>query len=81
IVAQARAAQARYGFRNFKLKGGVLRGEQEIEAARALKEAFPEAGITLDPNGGWLLQDAIRLCRDMQGVLAYAEDPCGAEGG
>ncbi|MDY0978063.1 enolase C-terminal domain-like protein [Massilia sp. CFBP9012] len=81
IVAQARAAQKRYGFKNFKLKGGVLRGEQEIEAARALKEAFPQAGVTLDPNGCWLLQDAIRLCRDMKGVLAYAEDPCGAEGG
>ena len=81
IVAQARAAQARYGFRSFKLKGGVLRGEQEIEAARALKEAFPQAGVTLDPNGCWLLQDAIRLCRDMKGVLAYAEDPCGPEGG
>ncbi|WP_208279201.1 enolase C-terminal domain-like protein [Massilia oculi] len=81
IVAQARAAQKRYGFKSFKLKGGVLRGEQEIEAARALKEAFPQAGITLDPNGCWLLQDAIRLCRDMKGVLAYAEDPCGPEGG
>ena len=81
IVAQARAAQARYGFKSFKLKGGVLRGEQEIEAARALKEAFPQAGVTLDPNGCWLLQDAIRLCRDMKGVLAYAEDPCGPEGG
>ena len=81
IVAQARAAQKRYGFKSFKLKGGVLRGEQEIEAARALKEAFPQAGVTLDPNGCWLLQDAIRLCRDMKGVLAYAEDPCGPEGG
>ena len=81
IVAQARAAQQRYGFRNFKLKGGVLRGEDEIEAARALKEAFPQARITLDPNGGWLLDDAIRLCRDMGDVLAYAEDPCGPEAG
>ena len=81
IVAQARAAHQRYGLKSFKLKGGVLRGEQEIEAARALKERFPDARITLDPNGGWLLQDAIRLCRDMKGVLAYAEDPCGAEGG
>ena len=81
IVAQARAAQKRYGFKSFKLKGGVLRGEQEIEAACALKEAFPQAGITLDPNGCWLLQDAVRLCRDMKGVLAYAEDPCGPEGG
>ena len=81
IVRQAEAAQARYGFNDFKLKGGVLRGEEEIEAVRALHERFPEARVTLDPNGGWLLKDAVRLMRDMRGVVAYAEDPCGAEGG
>lgn len=81
IVRLAEAAQARYGFQDFKLKGGVLRGEEEIEAVRALHERFPEARITLDPNGGWLLKDAIRLMRDMHGVVAYAEDPCGAEEG
>jgi glucarate dehydratase len=81
IVRLAEAAQQRYGFQDFKLKGGVLRGEEEIEAVRALHERFPEARITLDPNGGWLLKDAIRLMKDMHGVLAYAEDPCGAEEG
>ncbi|TBU96359.1 glucarate dehydratase [Phytopseudomonas dryadis] len=81
IVRQAEAAHARYGFNDFKLKGGVLRGEQEVEAVRALAERFPEARVTLDPNGGWLLREAIGLCRDLHGVLAYAEDPCGAENG
>ena len=81
IVRLAEAAQERYGFQDFKLKGGVLRGEEEIEAVRALHERFPEARITLDPNGGWLLKDAVRLMRDMHGVVAYAEDPCGAEEG
>jgi glucarate dehydratase len=81
IVRLAEAAQAQYGFNDFKLKGGVLAGEQEIEAVSALAQRFPEARITLDPNGGWLLADAIRLCRGMDGVLAYAEDPCGAERG
>jgi glucarate dehydratase len=81
IVRLAEAAQARYGFNDFKLKGGVLRGEDEIEAVTALAERFPEARITLDPNGGWLLKDAIRLCRDQHHVLAYAEDPCGPEDG
>jgi glucarate dehydratase len=81
IVDLARAAQARYGFRDFKLKGGVLPGEDEVAAVRALKAAFPGARITLDPNGAWSLDDAIRLCRDLGDVLAYAEDPCGAEGG
>jgi len=81
IVRQAEAAYARYGFNDFKLKGGVLRGEEEVEAIRALHERFPQARITLDPNGGWLLKDAVRLMRDLRGVVAYAEDPCGAEEG
>ena len=81
IVRLAEAAHERYGFEDFKLKGGVLRGEEEVEAIRALHERFPKARVTLDPNGGWLLKDAIRLTRDLHGVLAYAEDPCGAEGG
>jgi glucarate dehydratase len=81
VVRLAEAAQQRYGFQDFKLKGGVLRGEDEVEAIRALHERFPQARVTLDPNGGWLLKDAIRLMRDMHGVIAYAEDPCGAEEG
>ncbi|MFZ6776679.1 enolase C-terminal domain-like protein [Undibacterium sp. Ji83W] len=81
VLALAKAAHQRYGFRDFKLKGGVLRGEEEIETVTALAEAFPDARITLDPNGAWSLKDAIRLCRDRADVLAYAEDPCGAEDG
>jgi glucarate dehydratase len=80
VVRLAEAAHQRYGFKDFKLKGGVLRGEEEIEAIVALSARFPDARITLDPNGGWLLKDAVRLCRDRQRELAYAEDPCGAEG-
>jgi glucarate dehydratase len=80
VVRLAEAAYARYGFQDFKLKGGVLRGKEEVEAIRALHARFPQARITLDPNGGWLLKDAVRLCRDLHGVMAYAEDPCGAEG-
>ena len=81
VVRLAEAAQARYGFNDFKLKGGVLRGEEEILAVTALAERFPEARITLDPNGAWSLKQAIALCRDQHKVLAYAEDPCGAENG
>jgi glucarate dehydratase len=81
IVRLAEAAQAHYGFNDFKLKGGVLSGEQEIETVTALAKHFPGARITLDPNGGWSLEDAIRLCTGMGNVLAYAEDPCGAERG
>jgi glucarate dehydratase len=80
IVKLARATNERYGFQDFKLKGGVFRGEEEVEAIFALHEAFPNARVTLDPNGGWLLKDAIRLLRDHRETMAYAEDPCGAEG-
>ena len=81
LVRLADAARARYGFDDFKLKGGVFSGEAEVEAVLALHDRYPQARITLDPNGGWLLDDAVRLMRDMHGVLAYAEDPCGAEDG
>jgi glucarate dehydratase len=81
VVRLAEAAQARYGFRDFKLKGGVLAGAREMEAVTALAERFPQARITLDPNGAWSLEEAIALCRGKQQVLAYAEDPCGEEHG
>ena len=81
IVRQAEAAQARYGFQDFKLKGGVLPGDDEVDAVTALHQRFPDARVTLDPNGAWPLQEAIRLGQRMRGVVAYAEDPCGAEAG
>jgi glucarate dehydratase len=81
IVRLAETAQARYGFNDFKLKGGVLSGAHEMEAVTALAKKFPKARITLDPNGAWPLAEAISLCRNRQKILAYAEDPCGAENG
>jgi len=81
VLRLAEATEERYGFHDFKLKGGVLPGSQEMEAVTALAERFPDARITLDPNGAWSLEEAVRLCADKRGVLAYAEDPCGAEQG
>ncbi|MGB9313992.1 MAG: glucarate dehydratase [Pseudolabrys sp.] len=81
IVRVAEAAHERYGFEDFKLKGGVLEGDKEIAAVTALAERFPDARVTIDPNGAWSLDEAVRLCRGQRNVLAYAEDPCGAEKG
>jgi glucarate dehydratase len=81
IVVQAEATVAKYGFRDFKLKGGVMRGEDEMEAVAGIKARFPDSRVTLDPNGAWSLDEAIRLCRGQGHVLAYAEDPCGPENG
>lgn len=81
VLRLSEAAHARYGFHDYKLKGGVLAGAQEMETVAALAERFPDARITLDPNGAWWLDEAVRLCQGKQHVLAYAEDPCGAEQG
>lgn len=81
IVEQALTLKEKYGFRNFKLKGGVLNGAEEIEAVRALKKEFPQARINIDPNGAWSLAEAIELCKDAHGLLSYVEDPCKAEAG
>lgn len=81
VVRLAEAAYEKYGFNDFKLKGGVLDGFEEAESIKALAKRFPEARITLDPNGAWSLEQAIRIGKELKGVLAYAEDPCGAEQG
>jgi len=81
VLKLAEAAEARYGCNDFKLKGGVLSGSHEMETVSALAERFPQARITLDPNGAWSLEEAIRLCSGKRDILAYAEDPCGAERG
>ena len=81
IVRLAEASYEQYGFNDFKLKGGVFSGEEEMAAVTSLAARFPDARITLDPNGAWSLDEAIKLCKGQNHVLAYAEDPCGAENG
>ncbi|TDO56198.1 glucarate dehydratase [Kribbella sp. VKM Ac-2571] len=81
VVELAVAAQERYGFADFKLKGGVFDPHVEVDAVRALHERFPAARITVDPNGAWLVREAVAVCSGLDGVLAYVEDPCGAESG
>jgi glucarate dehydratase len=81
IVEQAHAAKEYYGFKDFKLKGGVFSGEEEMKAVDALAKEFPDARINIDPNGAWTLEEAIRLCRERRNILTYAEDPCGIERG
>ncbi|BDT57772.1 glucarate dehydratase [Massilia varians] len=81
IADLAEASVDKYGFRDFKLKGGVMRPEEEVAAVAAIKRRFPESRATLDPNGAWALNEAIAACRGQGHILAYAEDPCGPEGG
>src|SRR4029077_18831703 len=75
IVAQARQMIGRFGFRSIKLKGGVHPPEQEIEAIRALRVAFPTHPLRLDPNAAWQVSTAVDVCQALDGFLEYLEDP------
>ena len=64
IVEMALATKEKYGFKDFKLKGGVLAGNEEMDVIRAMKKALPDARIDLDPNGGWLLEEAVEYVKE-----------------
>ena len=81
IVALAKATHEKYGFEDFKLKGGVLPPKEELKAVQAIKKAFPNARVDLDPNGCWSLKEALEIAPQLKECLAYCEDPVGAEGG
>jgi glucarate dehydratase len=81
IVAQARQMIDQYGFGSIKLKGGVLPPDAELDAVRALADAFPGHPLRIDPNGAWTPETGIRVAHELDGVLEYLEDPTpGIEG-
>jgi glucarate dehydratase len=75
IVAQAKRMVDEYGFTALKLKGGVFPPDQEIEAIRALRRAFPDHPLRLDPNAVWSVDTSLRVARELSGVIEYLEDP------
>jgi glucarate dehydratase len=75
LVAQARRMVDEYGFTAIKLKGGVFPPEEEVAAVRALRAAFPDHPLRLDPNGAWSVATAVRVAEELDGVLEYLEDP------
>ena len=75
IVAQAKRMVDGYGFTAIKLKGGVFPPAQEIEAIRALRDAFPAHLLRLDPNAAWTPATSLHVARELDGVLEYLEDP------
>ena len=75
IVTQARWMIDTYGFRAIKLKGGVFEPSAEIEAVLALRDAFPDMPLRLDPNTAWTVDTSIKVGTALDGVLEYLEDP------
>ncbi|MBT2450773.1 glucarate dehydratase [Streptomyces sp. ISL-43] len=75
IVAQAKRMTDTYGFRSIKLKGGVLPPDREVETIRALRAAFPDHPLRLDPNAAWTVETSRRVAAETEGLLEYLEDP------
>jgi glucarate dehydratase len=75
IVRQARRMVDDYGFTALKLKAGVFPPEEEVAAIKALRDAFPDLPLRIDPNAAWTVATSIRVGKDLDGVLEYLEDP------
>ena len=75
LVRQAQRMIGTYGFKAIKLKGGVFPPEQEIAAMKALRSAFPELPLRLDPNAAWTVETSIEVASELAGVVEYLEDP------
>ena len=77
LVEETRRMVRDFGFRSIKLKGGVFEPEYEIESLRALRAAFPDHPLRIDPNGGWSVPTTLRVLPKLDGLLEYLEDPTG----
>lgn len=79
IVRQCRQMIDRYGFREIKLKGGVLEPELEIETIRLLRAEFgPAYPLRIDPNCAWSVETSVRVGLELREELSgggYLEDP------
>lgn len=75
IVQQARQMIDKYGFKSIKLKAGVFDPLQEAEAILALKAAFPNQQLRIDPNSNWSMATSLKVAEQLDGCLEYYEDP------
>ena len=77
MAALAEAFQERYGFRVFKLKGGVLAPDAERATLAAMAARLrPGCKLRIDPNGRWRVETAIRIGKTLAALpMEYYEDP------
>lgn len=77
-MAEAVAAwHQKYGYTTVKIKGGVVRPEEEIEALRLSADVVGStAKLRIDPQGGWSLPTALFAGRALEQLpMEYLEDP------
>jgi glucarate dehydratase len=76
LLEHACSLKRRYGFTTHKLKAGVFHPDYELEAYRALADAFPSDSLRIDPNGVWSTEQAIRFGQSIENLRNdYLEDP------
>jgi glucarate dehydratase len=76
VVELACSLKRRFGFTTHKLKGGVFHPDYELDAYRALAEAFPGDSFRFDPNGALSTEQAIRFGQAIEDLRNdYLEDP------
>jgi glucarate dehydratase len=85
MVRQARQMVDKYGFREIKLKGGVLHPDEEIKTIQLLRAEFgKDFPLRIDPNCAWSVDTSVRVGRELKDELSgggYLEDPtAGLEG-
>jgi glucarate dehydratase len=85
MVRQCKQMIAKYGFKEIKLKGGVLDPDQEIRTIQLLRQEFGAAyPLRIDPNCAWSVDTSMKVGRELKEELSgggYLEDPCaGLEG-
>ena len=76
MVELARRLVQEHGFETLKYKNGVLPPEEEIETFIALRSAFPNQRLRLDPNAAWTVTTSVRVARKLHDYdMEYLEDP------
>lgn len=77
MAEMAARFREKWGFKVFKLKGGVLAPEVERDTLFALAERLgPGALLRIDPNARWKTATAIRIGKEIAKLpMEYYEDP------
>lgn len=80
VVRECRQMVREYGFREIKLKGGVLEPAAEIEVIRQLRAEFGSSvPLRIDPNSAWSVETSVQVGEALREELSgggYLEDPC-----
>ncbi len=77
MAAMAAQFRDRWGFRVFKLKGGVLAPEVERDSLIAMAERLgADSRLRIDPNARWKTSTALRIGKEIANLpMEYYEDP------